>query len=89
MRGFQTSAIRAGIIAAVLLSPVLAFFFVLATETLADLLIELGFPVLFSLMATGAVGWALLRKISPTSGVAFPPGSGEMSDAPAFAGPSR
>ncbi len=82
MRGFRTSAIRAGITAAVLLSPVLAFLIVIVAEALADLLIELGFPVLLDLMALGALAWALFRRWKEP---ALPSGLEEVSDAPAVA----
>ena len=48
---------------AVLLSPVLAFLTAIAVEILIALLVEAGAPVLPTLVATGAIGWALFRKL--------------------------
>ena len=84
MRSFQTSAVRAAFATAVLLSPVLAFLIVLAAEALADALLQLGFPGVLDLMATGALGWALFRRCPE---LAFRSGWEEVSDAPAVSAP--
>ena len=50
------------IAAAVLLSPVFAFLMAIAVEILIGLLVEAGAPVLPAFVATGAIGWMLLRR---------------------------
>jgi hypothetical protein len=49
--------------AGVLLSPVFAFLLALAAEILIGVLKEAGLPALLSLMAAGAVGRLLFRKL--------------------------
>jgi hypothetical protein len=51
------------IMVAVLLSPVLAFLIAIALEILIGLLVEAGAPVLPALIAAGAIGWLLFRKL--------------------------
>ena len=63
MRNLPTWAPLSIITVAVLLSPVLAFLMAIAVEILIGLLVEAGGPVLPAILATGAVGWLLLRKL--------------------------
>ena len=63
MRNFPTWAPLSILTVAVLLSPVLAFLIAIAVEILIGLLVEAGAPVLPALVATGAIGWLLFRKL--------------------------
>jgi hypothetical protein len=54
---------------AVLLSPVLAFLMAIAVEILMGLLVEAGALALPALLATGAIGWPLFRKLRHRRGV--------------------
>jgi hypothetical protein len=62
MRSLRNWGARSVVAAVLLLSPAFALLMVIATEVLADLLMEMGFPVFLDLMATGALGWALFRS---------------------------
>lgn len=70
MRHLPTWAPLSIIMVAVLLSPVLAFLTAIAVEILIALLVEAGAPVLPALVATGAIGWALFRKLRRRSAAA-------------------
>jgi hypothetical protein len=50
-------------VAAVLLSPVLAFLMAIAVEISIGLMVEAGTAVLPLFVAAGAIGWPLLRKL--------------------------
>jgi hypothetical protein len=63
MRNLPTWAPLSLIMVAVLLSPVLAFLIAIALEILIGLLVEAGAPVLPALIAAGAIGWLLFRKL--------------------------
>jgi hypothetical protein len=54
---------------AVLLSPVVAFLMAIAVEILIGLLVEAGVLALPALVATGAIGWPLFRKLRRRPGV--------------------
>ena len=54
---------------AVLLSPVMAFLMAIAVEILVGLLVEAGALALPALLATGAIGWPLFRKLRRRQGV--------------------
>jgi hypothetical protein len=54
---------------AVLLSPVVAFLMAIAVEILIGLLVEAGGLALPALVATGAIGWPLFRKLRRRPGV--------------------
>jgi hypothetical protein len=61
--GLGACAQMAIIAAAVLLSPVLAFLMAIAIEVLVGLMAEAGTLVLSALVAAGAIGWTLFRKL--------------------------
>ena len=63
MRNLPTWAPLSIIAVVVLLSPVLAFLMAIAVEILIGLMVEAGAPVLPALVATGAIGWPLFRKL--------------------------
>jgi hypothetical protein len=63
MKNLPTWAALSIITVAVLLSPVLAFLTAIAVAILIGLLAEAGAPVLPALVATGAIGWPLFRKL--------------------------
>jgi len=50
------------IVAALLLSPVLAFLAAIAVEIVIGILVEAGVPLLPA-FASGVIGWVLLRKL--------------------------
>jgi hypothetical protein len=54
---------RLSIIAAALLSPVLAFLIAIAVEILIGVLMDAGVPALLVLFVAGALGWSLFRKL--------------------------
>ena len=54
---------------AVLLSPVVAFLMAIAVEILIGLLVEAGTLALPVLLATGAIGWPLFRKLRRRPGI--------------------
>jgi hypothetical protein len=68
------------IAAVVLLSPVFAFLMAIAIEILIGSLMEAGVPTLLAVVAAGAIGWLLFRKLcvrpspagSPTSALSDP-----------------
>jgi hypothetical protein len=51
------------IIAAAVLSPVLAFLMAIAVEIFIGVLKDAGVPALLVLIAAGALGWLLLRRL--------------------------
>ena len=69
MRNLPTWAPLSIITIAVLLSPVLAFLTAITVEILIGLMVEAGAPVLPALVATGAIGWVLFRKLRRRPGV--------------------
>ena len=69
MKRFPTWASRSVIASVVLFSPALAFLVVIAAEILIDSLMEAGVTALF-VVAAGAIGWLLFRKMSPRTKVA-------------------
>ena len=69
MRNLPAWAPLAMITVAVLLSPVLALLMAIAVEILIGLLGEAGEPALPALVATGAIGWPLFRKLRRRPGV--------------------
>jgi hypothetical protein len=51
------------IVAAAVLSPILAFLMAIAVEIVVDVLKDAGLLELVALVAAGAIGWALVRKL--------------------------
>jgi hypothetical protein len=51
------------IIAAAVLSPVLAFLMAIAVEIFIGVLMDAGVPALLVLVVAGVIGWLLLRKL--------------------------
>ena len=75
--------------AVLLLSPVFAFLMAIAAEILIDLLVETGAPAILDLVAVGAIGWVLFRKMSPwPKGAPLFADDDEVLDEPAIAAPS-
>jgi hypothetical protein len=62
MRSLPAGALTI-IAATVLLSPVLALLAAIAVEILIGLLMEAGLPTFIALVAAGAIGWLVLRKL--------------------------
>jgi hypothetical protein len=56
------------IVAAVLLSPLLAFLAAIAVEIVIGLVVDADAPILPAFVAAGAVGWLLLRKLRRREG---------------------
>ena len=65
MISLRTCAAWSVITAVLLFSPALAFLMAIAAEILIDLLVEAGAPAILDLVAVGAIGWVLFRKMSP------------------------
>jgi hypothetical protein len=63
MRSFPTWAQLSVVAAVVLLSPVLALLMAIAVEIFIGILVEAGLPALIVLVAAGAIGWPLLRRL--------------------------
>ena len=53
---------------ALLLSPALAFLVAIAVEIVIGVLVDAGALALSALIATGAIGWLLLRKLRRRQG---------------------
>jgi uncharacterized membrane protein len=84
MSSLRTCAAQSVITAVLLFSPALAFLMAIAAEILIDLLVEAGAPAILDLVAVGAIGWVLFRKMSPR-----PKGAPlSADDEPAIAAPS-
>ena len=69
MRNLPSWAPLSIIAVAVLFSPVVAFLMAIAVEILIGLLVEAGALALLALLATGAIGWPLFRKLRRRPGV--------------------
>jgi hypothetical protein len=63
MRSFPTWARLSVVATVVLLSPVLAFLMAIAVEIFIGILVEASLPALIVLVAAGAIGWSLLRRL--------------------------
>ena len=69
MRNLPSWAPLSIIAVAVLLTPVMAFLMAIAVEILVGLLVEAGALALPVLVAIGAIGWPLFRKLRRRPGV--------------------
>lgn len=83
VRYWTVASVIAGL---TLLSPVVAFLMIIATEVLIDALMEAGTTVV-SAIAIGAVGWVLFRRFWQPSDRAVHSGPGVLSDETAIAAP--
>jgi hypothetical protein len=68
MSSVPASAIWSIIVPCVLLSPMLAFLLAIAVEILIGSLVEAGAPAFLAVVATGAGGLFLIRKLRPQAG---------------------
>ena len=86
MSGVRNWAAGSALTALILLSPVVAFLMVITAEMLIDVLMEARATAV-GIVAAGAIGGVIFRKMSPHREVAAQLGSQEEPDETAIAAP--